>query len=409
MMKRPNTRRFETRKSSIVSSAVDVLNRKGIRGMTLGDVAATLDLVPTAVIYYFKSKEELAAACFLKAIERYNDFISFAEAGTTVRERMRRFLQAYFEFRYEVISGDAEDIAVFNDVRALNAEPVNVAYVAMYRRARALLISPETEAWTRLELNARTHLLISEMFWIVAWIHRHDPEDYARIADRMASVTESGIAATGATGASGANWVPAALPPPEAEGADAANELFLKAATELINEEGYIGASVEKISARLNVSKGSFYHHNETKEELVMACFERTFEVMRSVIRSAEETRGSNYDILATAASALVEYQMSGKARLLRTSAITSAPESMQPYLLGQFDRISLRLASLISDGIADGSLRAVDANIVANTLTGMINAAAELHLWARNVTAKTVAGAYVRPFFEGLLSPPGR
>jgi AcrR family transcriptional regulator len=401
MLKRPTTRRFETRKSTIVTSAVDVLNRKGIRGMTLGDVAATLDLVPTAVIYYFKSKEELAATCFLKAIERYNDFISFAEDGATVRERVKRFLQAYFDFKRDVITGSAEPIAVFNDVRALNAEPVNVAYVAMYRRARALLISPETEAWTRLELNARTHLLISEMFWIVAWINRHDPEEYDRIAERMAAVTAGGIAAPDA------RWSPAALPSPITEGADAANELFLKAATELINEEGYVGASVEKISARLNVSKGSFYHHNETKEELVMACFERTFEVMRSVIRSAEEIRGSRYDTLATAASALVEYQMSGKARLLRTSAITSAPESMQPYLLGQFERISVRLASLISDGIADGSLRAVDANIVAHTLTGMINAAAELHLWARNVTAKTAAGAYVRPFFEGLLSPP--
>jgi AcrR family transcriptional regulator len=403
MLKRPTTRRFETRKSTIVTSAVDVLNRKGIRGMTLGDVAAALDLVPTAVIYYFKSKEELAATCFLKAIERYNDFISFAEDGTTVRERVRRFLQAYFDFKRDVITGNAEPIAVFNDVRALNAEPVNVAYVAMYRRARALLMSPETEAWTRLELNARTHLLISEMFWIVAWINRHDPEEYNRIAERMAAVTAGGIAAPDA------RWSPAALPPPITAGADAANELFLKAATELINEEGYVGASVEKISARLNVSKGSFYHHNETKEELVMACFERTFEVMRSVIRSAEEIRGSRYDTLATAASALVEYQMSGKARLLRTSAITSVPESMQPYLLGQFERISVRLASLISDGIADGSLRAVDANIVAHTLTGMINAAAELHLWARNVTAKTVAGAYVRPFFEGLLSPPSR
>jgi AcrR family transcriptional regulator len=402
MLKRPATRRFETRKSTIVTSAVDVLNRKGIRGMTLSDVAAALDLVPTAVIYYFKNKEELAAACFLKAIERYNAFLSFAETGKTVRERVRLFLQAYFEFKREEMTGKADAVAVFNDVRALNAEPVNVAYVAMYRRARALLISPETEAWTRLELNARTHLLISEMFWIVAWIKRHDPEDYARIADRMASVTECGIAAPGAS------WSPAALPLPITEGVDGANEQFLKAATELINEEGYVGASVEKISARLNVSKGSFYHHNETKEELVMACFERTFEVMRTVIRSAEETRGSGYQVLATAASALVEYQMSGKARLLRTSAITSAPESMQPYLLGQFDRVSVRLASLISDGIADGSLRPVDANIVAHTLTGMINAAAELHHWARDVTAKTVAGAYVRPFFEGLLSPSG-
>src|ERR1700679_1811738 len=128
MLKRPTPPRFETRKSTIVTSAVDVLNRKGIRGMTLGDVAATLDLVPTAVIYYFKRKEELAATCFLKAIERYNDFISFAEDGATVRERVKRFLQAYFDFKRDVITGSAEPIAVFNDVRALNAEPVNVAY-----------------------------------------------------------------------------------------------------------------------------------------------------------------------------------------------------------------------------------------------------------------------------------------
>jgi AcrR family transcriptional regulator len=402
MMKRPATRRFEARKSGIVTSAVDVLNRKGIRGMTLGDVAARLDLVPTAVIYYFKNKEELGAACFLQAIERYNGFLSFAETGKTVHERVRFLLQAYFEFKREVTMGNADAIAVFNDVRALNAEPVNVAYVAMYRRARALLIAPETKAWTRLELNARTHLLISEIFWIVAWIKRHDLEEYPRIADRMATMTERGLAAPGA------RWSPAALPSPITEGVDAANELFLKAATELINEEGYVGASVEKISARLNVSKGSFYHHNETKEELVIACFERTFAVMRTVIRRAQESHGSGYQVLATAAAALVEYQMSGKAWLLRTSAITSAPESIQPYLLGEFERISLRLASLISDGIADGSLRPVDANIAAHTLTGMINAAAELHHWARDVTAKTVAGAYVRPFFEGLLSPSG-
>lgn len=403
MLKRPKTLRFELRKSSIVTSAVDLLNRKGIRGMTLGEVAATLDLVPTAVIYYFKSKEELAQVCFLKAIKRYNHLLSIAEAGATVRERLDLFLKAYLEFKREVAHGNAEAIAVFNDVRALNAKPVNEAYVAMYRRARALLIGPETSEWTRLDLNARTHLLISEIFWIVAWISRHDSVNYPRIADRMASMIAFGINAPGTI------WSPAALPTPTSEGAAAANELFLRAATELINEEGYVGASVEKISARLSVSKGSFYHHHETKEELVIACFERTFEVMRTVIHRAEESGGSGYRVLSTAASALVEYQMSGNARLLRTSAITSAPESIQPQLLGQFDRISNRLASLVSDGIADGSIRPVDANVAAQTLTGMINAAAELHYWAKDITAKTAAGAYVRPFFEGLLPTSGK
>ena len=400
MIKRPNSRRFEARKQGIIASAVDVLNRKGIRGMTLSDVAAALGLVPTAVIYYFKSKEELAQACYLRAIDRYNQLLEVAEAAPSVAQRVQIFLEHYFQYRQAVLVGGAEAIAVFNDVRALNAAPVNEAYVAMFRRARSLLAGPDIKHWTRLEFNARTHLLISEIFWIVAWAHQHDTEEYPRIADRMAGMICVGISAPGIA------WSPTPLPATQLKGAAAANELFLRAATELINEEGYVGASVEKISARLNVSKGSFYHHHETKEELVISCFERTFEVMRTVIGRAEANGGSGYQVLATTASALVEYQMSGNVRLLRTSAITSAPESMQPQLLGEFDRISHRLASLISDGIADGSLRPVNANIAAHMLTGMINAAAELHLWAREVTAATAASAYVRPFFEGLLPP---
>ena len=41
-------------------------------------------------------------------------------------------------------------------------------------------------------------------------------------------------------------------------------EAFLRAATQLINAHGYSGASVERISAELNVTKGAFYHHNKT-------------------------------------------------------------------------------------------------------------------------------------------------
>ncbi len=61
----------------------------------------------------------------------------------------------------------------------------------------------------------------------------------------------------------------------------AAQETFLIAATRLINERGYRGASVEKISERLNVTKGSFYYHHDTKDDLVVACFKRSFDTMR--------------------------------------------------------------------------------------------------------------------------------
>ena len=400
------TRRFEQRKTAIVASAVEVLNRKGVRGMTLGEVAASLNLVPTGVIYYFKNKEDLAAACFLKGVEGFSQFLVAGETGADARERLARFFDAYLDYRRRMALAEVEPLTTFNDVRALNSAPVNAAYVDMFRRARGLLDGPETAELTRLELNARTHMLLSEIFWAPVWLHRHDPEDYGRVTQRLLSITADGLAAPGAA------WDPRPLPdliPEPPEGGEISSELFLRAATELINEEGYLGASVEKISARLNVTKGAFYHHNETKDELVEACFERTTEVMRRAIRQAESVTTDGLQTLATVATALVEYQMSGNAPLLRTSALTSAPESIQPKLVAKFDRISDRFASLISDGIADGSVRPIDANIGAQVITAAINAAAELRHWAAAVTPAQAVNLYVRPLFEGLLSPPVR
>jgi AcrR family transcriptional regulator len=399
MSARQPTRRFEARRSAILSSAVQVMNRKGVRGMTLGEVAANLDLVPTGVIYYFRNKEELAQACLLTGIERFNTFLEAGEAGADPRARIDLFLQAYLDFRRRVALGEDEAFAAFNDVRALNAEAVNEAYVAMFRRLRGLLQAQGAPAWPRPALNARTHLVLSEVLWTVAWLHRRDAEDYPGVATRMVGMTCAGLAAPGAA------WAPVALPRLTAEPGRDSPEQFLRAATALINEEGYLGASVEKISARLNVTKGAFYHHNDTKDDLVQACFERTFQVMRSTIRQAEAVSTNGYQTLATISAALVDYQMSGDAPLLRTSALTSVPEAIQPRLLDQFDRISYRFASIVSDGIADGSLRPVDANVAAQMITGMINASADLHFWVPDLTSETAADLYARPFFEGLLT----
>ncbi len=395
---RAPTKRFEQRKTDIVTAAIGVINRKGMRGATLAEVAAKLNLVPTGVIYYFKNKEELAAACYLHGIGQYRNLLSSGEAAHQVGDRLDGFLKAYFNHKRSELSREVDLLAAFNDVRALNSPAVNDAYVGMFRHARELFVGPETAGLSRVELNARALLLMSEIFWTVVWLHRHDVEDYDRVAQRFSAITTGGLAPAGAV------WNPIPLPPLGAEGDDSA-EMFLRAATQLINEEGYLGASVEKISARLNVTKGAFYHHNETKDELVVACFERTFEVMRRALRQAEQVSSNGYQTLITAAAALVDYQMTGQAPLLRTSALTSSPESLQPELVGKFDRISDRFAALISDGIADGSIRPVDANIAAQMLTAMINTAAELHHWTPGMHSSQAGAVFVRPFFEGLLS----
>jgi AcrR family transcriptional regulator len=392
------TEKYRLRKAEIARAAVDLINRKGIRAMTLADVAARLGIVPTGVIYYFASKEELAAACFLQAIESYQRLIEQALAGRDRAERIRRFVAGYVELARDVALGRREPLVFFNDVRALDDPTVNTAYTGMFRSARSLL-GPSHDAAERKALNAVTHLVLSQLFWSVAWLPLYDPEEYERAGERLFDVLRSGLAEASAP------WAPQPSPAIASQPGrgDVSRETFLRAATQIINEEGYRGASVEKISARLNVTKGSFYHHNDAKDDLVTACFLRTVEVMRRAQRTAGDGAEDGWTRLCAASISLVEHQIAGDTPLLRTSALTSAPEPIQAAILAEFNRISLSFESMISDGIADGSVRRVDPHIGAQMITAMINAAAELAQWAPRLSPSEATATYVRALFQGV------
>ena len=50
-----------------------------------------------------------------------------------------------------------------------------------------------------------------------------------------------------------------------------------------------------------------------------------------------------------------------------------------------------------------DGSIRPLDPSVAAQLVSAMINAVAELPLWARGVTEQTVAALFARPLFLGI------
>ena len=255
--------------------------------------------------------------------------------------------------------------------------------------------------FSRNEQNARAHLVFSAFLWAKEWLSRYEIEDYPRAAERLADVLIHGLAGPGA------DWALIAREPPVPHpSTEVSREAFLRAATELVNEHGYRGASVDRISARLSVTKGSFYHHNENKDDLVAQCFYRTFEVIRAAHRAATPASGSGWVRLTTVATSLVRHQLSAHGPLLRYSALSAMPEAMRPTLLRDFDRLSVRTAGIIVDGIADGSIRPVDPMIAAQLVTGMINAAAELRHWVHDVTEESVAELFVRPCLVGVFAP---
>ena len=183
-----------------------------------------------------------------------------------------------------------------------------------------------------------------------------------------------------------------------------------RAATLLVNEQGYRGASVDKISAKLNVTKGSFYHHNDNKEDLISECFERTFSVVRQALSLAESSSGSGWDRACAAARALVRYQLSENGPLLRSSATSALPDQAhRDRVIRTLAQLTERMASVVVDGMMDGSIRPLDPSVAAQLSVGLVNAAAELTRWVPNANPDNAPELYVRPIFLGILCAPSR
>ena len=396
-----STDRFERKREAILDAATRILNRKGIKGLTLGDTAAAVELSTTSVTYYFKRKDDLAAACITRGIETLHDIADAANRAPSPPERLHGFLTRYLDTLKAIEAGTAAPLPIISELRALSSprrEEVAQAYGRLFRKARQMFDHPDMLWMSRGRRTARTRMLLEQVFWGGAWLAKYEPDDYPRIRDRMVDVLLNGIAPEGSS------WEPTPIAMSKlAEGPELARETFLLAATRLINRRGYRGASVDKISAELNVTKGSFYHHNEAKDDLVVACFERSFEVMRKAQRLAMDLPGNQWEKLSACAAALAEFQLSEHGPLLRTLALTALPEQMRKVMVDHANRVSDRFASMISDGIAEGSIRPVDPFIAAQMLNATLNACAELGYLVPDVRPKAAASVFVRPLLMGI------
>ncbi|HJV85189.1 MAG TPA: TetR/AcrR family transcriptional regulator [Noviherbaspirillum sp.] len=399
------TQRYAKKRDAILHAAAQLFNQHGMKGATLSDVAGRVDLSTNSITYYYKKKEDLVVACLLRSIEVINDIISSAAEAPSPAERIRVFIRLFVARLARIQTGDAPEMMAFRDVQTLaspHSEVVYAAYTDMFRRVRRLLASDAVPRADRVALNARSHLLLTLTIGAMSWSSRYDPEDHELVAERMSDVLIGGLAAPASRWGSTALDEELAHAP---EGADTTQDAFLRAATALINEAGYRGASVDRISARLNVTKGSFYHHNPSKEELISACFERTFAVTRRMQMIALKASGPGWDKLCAVARALVRFQFSEHGPLLRMSAWSELPDEIREDNLRTINQLGQRFVSFLVDGMKDGSIRPLDQMIAAYQVGGMINASVVLDRWVPDITAENAVELFVRPLFLGILA----
>ncbi|MGU3316589.1 MAG: TetR family transcriptional regulator [Sphingomonas sp.] len=392
------TKRFRAKRDAILSAAAEAINEQSAKGMTFADVARRVGLNTTSVTYYFKRKEDLAAAAFEHTLDQLLAMIDEASAAATPRERVRRYLALNMERLARVQRGEDRAMAVLSDLRATeepNRTRLMNRWREVFRRTRGLWGAAANRAETDL-FGARAHVLLENTFWLPVWLVRYEPDQYARVEARLMDVFDHGIAIPDG------RWAPQPIDLTHEE-SEPGRAAFLLAATRLINELGYRGASVQRIAAELNVTKGSFYHHLDAKDDLVIACYRRSFDTISDAQRLADEAGGSHWQRLSSTIATLLDVQFAERTPLLRTTALSGLPGVVRTAMVDRSNRIARRFAGTMMDGIAEGSIRAVDALVAAQALMALQNAAFDMRKWAAAMPRERAVAMYASTLLFGL------
>ena len=135
--------------------------------------------------------------------------------------------------------------------------------------------------------------------------------------------------------------------------------LILKAAEDVLMEKGYHETSIDEIAARVGIAKGTVYLHFPSKEELVLAIFERDMQQLLQSIDSTMDSTLTAREKIEAIFDLMHGGIMSKRMQLLISISNSDGLKHLlfekKSCLREIWDQLSARLNSLFEEGKAEG------------------------------------------------------
>jgi TetR/AcrR family fatty acid metabolism transcriptional regulator len=145
--------------------------------------------------------------------------------------------------------------------------------------------------------------------------------------------------------------------------------LILKAAEDVLMEKGYHETSIDEIAARVGIAKGTVYLHFPSKEDLVIAIFERDMQQLLQSIDSTMDSTLTAREKIETIFDWMHGGIMSKRMQLLfsisNSAGLRHLLVEQKGCLREIWGQLSRRLTSLFEDGKAEGDFDSTLPTIV--------------------------------------------
>lgn len=369
-----------SKRTLILQEAARTLNRRGVTGTSLAEVASGVGVTRAALYYYFDDQEDLVFRCYARTCEVMA--LKLAEALSGADDAID-ILGAFID---AVLDPDEPELAILSDVAYLgdaNRKVIVGMYEGLIAQIGAILRRGVEAGLLRGCDRRLTAMLV---LGLISWIPLQKrwafsaAYSHASLVKCVKSLLFDGIARDRSAPTDYESLVlgPADIPQNQvfdvAALAQAKQEALLAAASWLFNLKGVDMTSLEEIAARVGVTKKVIYHNIGDKQALVAACYLRTLAFATSLAERAGDCEGSRAHAYARLMHGHAEARLREDiAPLSGLVGLDALPEPARQATNESVTHLADVAAALFRAGLADGSLRGLDVGPLMAVLPGAV------------------------------------
>jgi len=154
----------------------------------------------------------------------------------------------------------------------------------------------------------------------------------------------------------------------------ALHERILEEATRLFVSHGYHGISMREIAEAVGVSKAGLYYHFKDKEDLFLAILAANLDAIQRIVQESRQERTTRKRIERMVRGLFAQTPEQRAIIRLATQEIAHVGQAARATFGSIYqEKFIGQIEAMLSDGIARGELRELDARLGTWLLLGML------------------------------------
>jgi AcrR family transcriptional regulator len=365
----------QSRREAVLAQAAIEFNARGIAGTSINDIAAKLELTRAAVYYYVDDRDDLVFQTYLRSCELTADDLEAAyEQGRNGLDRLIIYVQ-------RALDAERDTSAVLSEIPYLSGPARAVVEKANKRNIDALKrfiregIADKSIRECDADVAANT--VVGLLSWAPLWPDWIGGEGKTAstfrqtVAAASVELLADGIAADPGTQIrcpiDVETFRPRAANVFDRRDAQAMKmEQIAITASRLFNRQGIDGTSLDQISDALGATKGALYHYFADKQELVLHCYRRGFDLFEKFVDTAAHAGRTGLERGTIGLHLNVQAQAGELSPLMPQPGLDVLPVRERTRITQRAAAIEQKFEGFGRQGRADGSYRDCDLNTIS-------------------------------------------